>query len=267
LRIAVIHHANQTGNWYLIGDFSRAFQAAGHQVVHLRGPYRRGEADVALLHVDLSVVPSEYLALAAHYPVLLNGGIPDIRKRTVSQARLLPTDAYDGPVIVKTDLNHGGVPERLLHAPPGREPRFVRGAIDYPIFPSLEAVPAAFRHNPALVIERFLPEREGASYCLRQAFFLGDRHLSWRVRSDQPIIRGDNIKEDAEIPTPPALLHYRMEIGLDYGKIDFVEHGGRIVVLDVNKTIGGAGTAPETVARLAPGIVSATLAEKKGWRL
>ena len=31
----------------------------------------------------------------------------------------------------------------------------------------------------------------------------------------------------------------------------------QVVVLDVNKTMGGRGTAPQTVARLAPGILSA----------
>jgi hypothetical protein len=45
------------------------------------------------------------------------------------------------------------------------------------------------------------------------------------------------------MPVPPAIAEYRKRVGLDYGKIDYVEREGRQYVLDVNKTIGGAGEA------------------------
>lgn len=262
MRIAVIHHsadgAARIGR-YLLADFCAAFAAAGHEVVHLSGPSRFTPADVALLHVNLSVVPDDYVALGLRYPVLLNRSVVDTRKRRISQARLAPGETFAGPVIVKTDLNHGGVPERARQ-PWWRAlalgPRRRAAALDYPIFASLGAVPADLRGNPDFVIEKFLPEREGDDYFVRQAYFLGDRDICWRIRSKRAVIRHDAADMDVEIATPPALRRYRRELGLDYGKIDYVEHGGEVVVLDVNKTMGGRGTAPRTVSRLAPGIVS-----------
>ena len=41
---------------------------------------------------------------------------------------------------------------------------------------------------------------------------------------------------------PAAISDYRRRVGLDYGKIDHVEHEGRQFVLDVNKTIGGSAS-------------------------
>src|SRR5262249_11589415 len=153
---------------YLLADICAVIEAAGHAVLHLRGCSRFEQADGALLHVDLSLVPDEYVALGRRYPVLLNGALTDTRKSRISQARLLPGERCDGPVIVKTDLNFGGLPERA------RLPRwralarklgFDRGertaSLHYPIFESLDAVPPRLRASPDHVIERFMPEREG----------------------------------------------------------------------------------------------------------
>lgn len=257
MRIAVIHHeADGLGRIgrTLLSDFCAVFAERGHAVAHLRGTARFAPADLALLHVNLSVVPDAYVALGRRYPRLLNGRVVDTRKRRVSQAQLRPGQHYDGPVIVKSDLNHGGVPERARlplwrHFWPWRAPM-----LDYPVFPSLAAVPAGLRDDPGLVVERFVPEREGDRYFLRQAYFLGDRDISWRLRSRHAVIRFDGVEAEEEIPTPPAVRRYRRELGLDYGKIDYVEHRGEVIVLDVNKTIGGAGSAPQTVARLAPAL-------------
>jgi hypothetical protein len=266
MRIAVIHHETcrpaRIGS-YLVADFCCAWESSGHEVVHLHGSSRFVPADVALIHVDLSVVPPRYFELGRRYPVALNLRINDIRKRRVSQAALRPGDSYDGPVIVKTDLNHGGFPERaarpLLQSCAHRVRALLhrgRPAVgsSYPVFQSLADVPAILRRDRRLVIERFLPEREGSSYFVRQTFFLGDRSVSWRLRGEVPVLRASI--DDVEIPTPPSISAFRREAGLDYGKIDYVEHQGREVVIDVNKTIGGRGTAPATVERLAAGIAA-----------
>lgn len=271
MRIAVIHHESSAPERiarYLISDLCREWERSGHEVLHLRGARRFVPADIALIHVDLSVVPPRFLELGRRYPVAFNLAITDIRKRRVSQAVLQPHDRFDGPVIVKTDLNHAGWPELSAAAPlRATAARVVRRLTrhrdaphkgEYVIFRSLTAVPAAIRKNRNLVIERFLPERDGPSYFVRQSFFLGDHSVTWRVRGNAPVLRPGSSPDDVEIPTPASIVAFRRAVGLDYGKIDYLVHDGREVVIDVNKTIGGSGTAPETVARIAAGIAASS---------
>lgn len=54
---------------------------------------------------------------------------------------------------------------------------------------------------------------------------------------------------------PEALKALRRELGFDYGKFDYVEHGGRPILLDANRTpvYRGDPDAPHIV-RLARGI-------------
>jgi len=262
VRLAIIHHAAEKAariGHFLVADLCRAFEAAGHEIVYVSGPGSFRPADAALLHVDLSVVPQFYVALGRRYPLLLNGRITDIRKRRVSQAVLKPGEAYDGPVVVKSDLNHGGRPEwRLRRLLTGR---LQPGSAETPppskfyrVFDSPGAVPAELRARRDLVVERFLPEKEGAYFFARQTFFFGDHHASWRVRGRDPILRAGTVIDDAVIATPPTVRDYARKIGLDYGKIDYVEHDGQAVVFDVNKTVGGVGRAPRTTAWLARAI-------------
>lgn len=48
------------------------------------------------------------------------------------------------------------------------------------------------------------------------------------------------VTEDTPVLVPDELIKLRQELGLDYGRIDFTIYDGKAVVLDVNKTIGGA---------------------------
>ena len=66
---------------YVITRLAKTWREDGHEVVFAFGP-RFVPGDVGILHVDLSVVPDPYLESAARYPVVLNGGISDIRKST-----------------------------------------------------------------------------------------------------------------------------------------------------------------------------------------
>jgi hypothetical protein len=269
LRIAVLHEASATPatvQSYSIATLSMLWQRAGHSVVHLFGPRSYACADIAVVHVDLSVVPEGYVALAHRYPVALNTRVTDIRKCQISRNLLQAQDAYAGPVIVKSNLNAGGWPEKLAFAKKHRwsiwkkRSAFTRFASsDYPIYASIAEVPSHYWEDPLLVVEKFLPECVDGFYFLRQSYFFGERHRSWQLRSSQPIVRATSFIDDVEILTPEGIDTYRREIGLDYGKIDFVEHDGKITILDVSKTIG-APAPPVTTHYLAPAIESLTLA-------
>ena len=131
---------------------------------------------------------------------------------------------------------------------------------DYPIYNSLAEVPAGVFRNRALVVERFLPEREGDRYFMRHYLCLGDRTRSVRVAGSTPFLkRAACALVDEGLEVPDAVLDLRRRLGLDYGKIDYTIHAGRVVILDVNRTPGVPGT-PEATARtvgdLADGIWS-----------
>ena len=84
----------------------------GHTVIYLFGTRRLIPADLIFVHVNLSVVPDAYLEFASRYPIVINGRIRDIRKSTTEPAAT--RRSLGRPVIVKSDLNHGGEPERTL---------------------------------------------------------------------------------------------------------------------------------------------------------
>src|SRR5262245_35758307 len=88
-----------------------AWRPAGVDVVVHQGLRNAPEADLAILHVDLTVTPPEYLELGARYPRCLNLAVTDISKRRISRNLVTRDDDYDGPVMVKTDRNYGGRPE------------------------------------------------------------------------------------------------------------------------------------------------------------
>jgi len=146
----------------------------------LRGIEHFETADGLILHPDLTIVPDDYLAFCRRYPLIINGGARDISKRMISSSLVGQNDPYSGPVIVKTNLNRGGKPERkmarqnplsrLLRWFAKRLPWSWTGKLrsyDYPIFNSSRDIPRVAWYNPHLVVEKFLPEREGAYYCLR----------------------------------------------------------------------------------------------------
>ena len=162
-------------------------------------------------------------------------------------------------MIVKSDLNHFGIPEQhgrrraLLAAgrlqlarlswrlarelPLGR----------YPVLPHLAAVPEWVWSDPALVVERFMPERDRGRYCLRGWIFFGARSYSYRLFSSDPVVKsGSMIGYEYLDGPPPELEAIRAEHGFDFGKFDYVEVDGRSILLDANKTptVLGAGDSP-----------------------
>src|SRR5262249_37220710 len=101
--------------------------------------------------------------------------------------------------------------------------------------------------------------QSNGTYCLRYLFCFGDHGYCSLQRSYYPVIKRRHIMSREEFPIPDEIEAIRRELGLDYGKIDFVIREGRVVVLDVNRTTGLVATEPERqvyAKRLAPGIHS-----------
>ena len=241
--ILVVAHRNGrfAAGEYLIAGLFPFWEDAGHRVVVREGLDDLPRADVVIQHVDLSVVPQEYSEALAHYPRVVNGGALDARKRGFSENLLERGADYRGRVIVKTDLNCSGLPEAFHRKvaleegrPPGPPVHFMRSR--YPVFESLSAVPKEVWSDPDLVVEKFLPELDERGYALRHWIFFGDHERCSRVVGPQPVVKGADVLERKAVPVPEELRAWRSRLRLDYGKLDFVLHEGRPVLLDVNRT-------------------------------
>jgi len=115
--IVVLFHRNEihrdpTG--YVIHKLADTWRVRGDKVTYLFGPQTYVPADVVIVHVDLSVAPEPYLEFAAQYSMVLNGDLRHIRKNRISRTLVKPGDGWHGPVIVKSDLNYAGRPERMF---------------------------------------------------------------------------------------------------------------------------------------------------------
>jgi len=244
LRIAVLLHDMDRDfglESYLLTAVLAVWKDQGHEILPVLGAREFVPADLAILHVDLSVVPEEYLDLAARYPRALNGRVRDIRKSAFSPYLLRPGDAWTGPVIVKSDRNFGGFPEAARGIPrlagDGMAPVF-RSPLEYRVLDNLAAVPPEWFGIPDLVIQRFVPEVEDDLFHVRAYTFFGDVHTSTRIASDQPIVKSQTRVATATVPPHPEIVRLRHAMGFDYGKFDYVVHGGEAILLDANKTPG-----------------------------
>ncbi len=237
---------------WAIHELAQVWLEEGLDVKIASGPRGAAPADLLFLHVDLSVVPDEYLALVDRYPVAVNGRIKDIRKSSFSAQLVRSGDGWEGPCIVKSDLNCAGIPEMgyaargiALEFGPPRYPFPMRGQQDYRLYADASAVPTAFFDDPYLVVERFLPEVEGGLYFTRSCHFLGNACTTVRLGSPGPIVVASSQKVIQQIEPPLEILEYRKKVGLDYGKIDYLVHEGKLVILDVNKTTGNVGMSAD----------------------
>jgi len=275
--LVILTHARQGLNeGYFAAALARHWMAAGRRVVVHRGPAPPPPADALLLHLDLTRLPAEYLAQAERYPLVLNRRPTDISKRAISRNLVTRDDAYDGPVMVKTDDNAFGLPERRLAlaeagllrrglaALAARLPGALTGRLPvgrYPCFARKARVPGWVWRQPGLVVERFLPQPEGGELLVNQAYCFGRRWVLYRFRAPGPVVK---IEQASRIwpladAVPPEIEARRRELGLDFGKIDYVVHQGRVEVLDVART-PWLGLPPwnerqrEAVSRLAAGL-------------
>jgi hypothetical protein len=229
---------------YLLRGLMGHWTRAGHDVSLTAGLGDWPEADIAILHVDLSVIPAVYAEASRKYAVVVNGAASDIRKKLVSRYQVKPGDGWDGPVIIKTDLNCGGMPEvrvgqlaqrdgNTAELPAGE---IVCTSVPYPILRSANEVPEAAWSNPGLFIERFLPEQDEHGFYMRAWVFFGDRERCTRYRAAHPIVKSANIVAREPAPVPEELRAERERLGFDYGKFDFVVRDAKAILFDANRT-------------------------------
>jgi hypothetical protein len=266
--IVILEHALQAhaGLPYMMRLFVERWCQRGHQVVVHHGAEDPPPGDIAVMHVDLTVIPQAYRRLAAFYPRVINGAVFDISKSRISSDAVTRDSDWRGPVIVKTEANYGGKPEQLLRqiaAQQGVDAGIPAGptADGYPIYASMDQVPEFAWRTPGIMVERFLPERdENGRYCVRVWTFLGDRERSMRWRSAQPIVKASNVLERDMVPVPDEIRAMRERLGFDFAKFDYVRHEGRWVLLDANKTPSApdqdSGPIAEAIAQLGDGIES-----------
>ncbi|MGO8994643.1 MAG: hypothetical protein ACLQVI_15110 [Polyangiaceae bacterium] len=238
--IAVLCHENQGDARYTVHDFADVWREDGHRVVFLFGARSFVPADLVLLHVNLSVVPDEYLELASRYPIVVNGKAKDIRKSTYSTLRVTRDDPYAGPVIVKSDLNYAGVPEAVQGVVRYESPAAVRfrSPLDYAVLASKDDVASADWENPEILVERFVPEMDGKDYVTRAMNFLGDRVTCGKLVGPHPIVNGETQTRIERVEPPREMLRLRKKMGFDFGKFDYVMRDGEPILLDANKTVG-----------------------------
>lgn len=253
--IAILFHQDQRRRHlarYAITFLAGFWRKDGNRVRFLFGVRECVPADLLLVHVDLSVVPDEYLEFASRYPIVLNRGAKDIRKSLISANLVRPDDSYSGKVITKSNLNCGGYPERLL----GRNPsswrrllrtRFIgdhtdgssfRTPFDYRIYESLRDVPHAVFERNDMVVEKFLPENEENFFFVRHYEFLGDRSTCTRLAATNPVVKDSTVVHIEEVEPHSEIVQARKRLNFDYGKFDYVVHNGKPVLLDANKTTG-----------------------------
>jgi len=243
--ILVHQHGSFDKPRYFMREIADVWRQQGHRISVAHGPARRAvAADVAVLHVDLTIVPDDHLEFMRQYPVVINGRVKDISKRVISRNVVSEGDGYDGPVIVKTNRNYGGIMEAQLAAAQGKSrggggggPTFVCEPKDYAVYRSARDVPEATWRHPDLVVEKFLAEQRDGCYCLRTWVFMGNREtnsLSW---ARQPIVKSDAvIRREPVADVPDELREMRKSLGFDFGKFDYAIVDGRVVLYDANRT-------------------------------
>lgn len=235
---------------YSITRLAHHWELDGHEVLPMFGTQEFVPADLVIVHVDLSVVPEDYLAFAGRYPVALNGKVRDIRKSTFSSHLLRRGDSWRGPVIVKSERNYAGHPEVVRGVPRldggGLRPVFP-STLDYKVFDRIQEVPDEDFDSPELVVQRFLPEMEDGLFHVRMYQFLGDRASCTRVGAKDPIAKSGNKVFSESVAPHPDIIALRGRLNFDYGKFDYVIHDGEAILLDLNKT---TGTAPQTTPQI-----------------
>jgi len=253
---------------YLIARLAAIWRTEGHRVTV--GPCPRLDADVGFVHVNRTLVDAALLPDNPNGKPLLNGSILDISKRRISTNLLTADSDYRGPVIIKTDANHFGKRERLarsksmsgklwLRISRRMSWRLSRELVDeeYPILDGIAAVPDWVWSRPDLVVERFLPEKDGDEFVLRLWVFFGQEEYGVRMFSPDPMVKVRSSSHHDYLTTvPEPLREVRSRLGIDFGKFDYVMVDGEPVLLDVNKTAWmGSSRAPSAnLLRLATGL-------------
>ena len=198
------------GGSYLLSDVLDVLIERGHSVRVQAGLAEDPEGDVVIVHVDCSVTPKPYLDFASRFPLAVNARIADIRKHTVSGALLARGETWNGPVIVKADLNDRGRAEanhnaraQVLGLPPPHPYVPVRRI--YGCYAAAAHVPRRHWNDPRFVVEKFIPEREGDYYAIRNLVFLGPRERCGRTVSSEPLVKASVTIRRDDVEVPPEM--------------------------------------------------------------
>lgn len=239
---------------YLLYDVLRHLTDMGHKCRIAQGP-RPIPGDVALLHVDATIVDDDYLALGPHYPRTINFGTGDISKRKISRLLVVRDGGWTGPVLVKSNYNNNGLLEQMHNRRAARigrplpHPEVTKGP-PYQLFESTEDVPDEFWSDDSMVVERFVPEKDPeGGYALRTWVFMGPRERCTRVVTAGPISKAADVLRYGPVDVPPQLRAERERLNFDFGKFDFVIHDGEPILLDANRTPGVAQAIQPLIAK------------------
>jgi hypothetical protein len=219
------------------------------------GSTYRDDADLCMLHINRTRIDPATLPPAPGEARVVNGGVLDISKRAFSTIEVLQGDDWSGPVIVKTNLNHFGIPETLgaqsdeftqrrkrLAQKSWRHARMLPERT-YPVLPDQMAVPQWVWRSEDYIVEKFLPEREGDLYALRGWVFLGNRGYGWRIVGRDPMVKVSGMVSSEYITdVPDEIREWRRRSSFDFGKFDYVMHGDKAILFDMNKTPTFAAT-------------------------
>lgn len=252
--VVVTHEFDEFAHWrllprprlktrYLLFNVLRQFETFGHSWRVVRGP-RAVKADAALLHVDSTIVGPDYLALGGEYPRAFNFGTGDTSKTAISSLRVVRNDGWDGPVVVKSNLNYRGLIEEMHNGRALRAHRplphpALKSAGEYRLFDRSGDVPGDVWSDPGLIVERFMPEIDGdGRYVHRSWIFMGARERCIRYIAPHWMVKvGDALAyEPARVPE--QLRAERERLNFDYGKFDFVMRDGAPILFDANRTPG-----------------------------
>ncbi|MGE0598379.1 MAG: hypothetical protein AB7J35_00965 [Dehalococcoidia bacterium] len=232
--------------------------------------------DVAWQHLDVTTVDERYRELLNRYPRSINGEAISIAKRGTVTHLVERDDDWPGPVLIKTDRNFGGRGEDwahgwtllrhpLVHSFLDHLPARISGRMDpakYPIFQSKSDVPTWVWRDRRFVVQRFLAERSGGAYAIRRWFFFGPESFAYRALAGAPIVMGDGHSEWTKLAAVPSeLAQLRQGMHLDFGKIDYAEVDGDVVVYDVNSAVSADEHRDRRlqmviVAALVPGLAA-----------
>jgi hypothetical protein len=208
----------------MLFDILAELERRGHRVRRLCGLSQPADADLAILHVDATIVPQAYVDYAARFPFCLNLAVADISKCRISQALLSDGGGWSGPVIVKSNLNHHGLPEALQSARRApRPPAAFSGR-------ARNAPPRGFRRTRRRASRASRKARSGGGQIHARNRRRWFRHPHLGVLRDARTLRalclaqrrGETIRREP-VPVPDEMRLLRQKLGFDYGKFDFVK--------------------------------------------
>jgi hypothetical protein len=264
--ISIAHLSPDVRNTYALSAMMRIWTDEGYRI-HVSDQYAT-DADACIMHLDLTKLDPQTVPRPPQGAPHINARVLDISKRAYSSLLLERSADWDGPVIIKTDLNNFGISERRRD---GRKlfsemrRRFARlswrcaRALPkrfYPILDSIREVPNWVWDDRYYVVEKFMPERVDDLYCVRGWLFLGSKGYAYRLFSTDPLVKtGSMVRHEFFERAPDDIMEWRERMGFDFGKFDYVERDGRSILLDANRTPSytGAGDTPRFL-NLASGI-------------